>query len=100
MTQFNERLKALRKSKDLTQEQTAEYLGVSPQAVSRWECGATCPDISALPQLAELFNITVTNCLVLTKKKSAGKSTSSSKMRKAKLIKTSPMNRLHSFALR
>ncbi len=46
MTQFHERLRALRKSADLTQEQVAEYLGVSPQAVSRWECGAICPDIS------------------------------------------------------
>ena len=59
MSNFNERLKKLRKQKDLTQEQLAEYMGVSPQAVSRWETGATCPDISALPLLAALFNITV-----------------------------------------
>ena len=44
MVNFHERLKALRKQNDLTQEQLAEYMGVSPQAVSRWECGITCPD--------------------------------------------------------
>lgn len=59
MLNFNERLKKLRREKDLTQEQLAEYMGVSPQAVSRWETGATCPDISALPLLAQLFGITV-----------------------------------------
>lgn len=59
MTHLNERIKNLRKHKDLTQEQLAEFLGVSPQAVSRWETGTTCPDIAVLPQLAELFGITV-----------------------------------------
>ena len=63
MTALNERLKILRKMKDLTQEQLADYMGVSPQAVSRWETGATSPDISALPLLAELFGITVDELL-------------------------------------
>ena len=57
--QLSEKIKYLRKSIDLTQEQMAEYLGISPQAVSRWECGVTCPDIFALPQIAQLFNISV-----------------------------------------
>jgi transcriptional regulator with XRE-family HTH domain len=60
---FNEKIKFMRKSKDLTQEQMAEYLGVSPQAVSRWECGVTSPDISTLPQIAQLFNISVDELL-------------------------------------
>lgn len=59
MTNFNERLKKLRREKDLTQENLAEYMGVSPQAVSRWETGAACPDITALPMLASLFGISV-----------------------------------------
>ncbi len=63
MAKFNEILKMWRKRKDLTQEQLAEYAGVSPQAVSRWETGATCPDISVLPLLAELFGITVDELL-------------------------------------
>ncbi|MBR6808168.1 MAG: helix-turn-helix transcriptional regulator [Clostridia bacterium] len=68
MTHFNEKIKKLRKYKDMTQEQLAEYMGVSPQAVSRWETGATCPDISALPQLAELFGVTVDELLGVDEK--------------------------------
>ena len=63
MVSLSERLKALRKTKDMTQEQLAEYMGVSPQAVSRWETGATSPDISALPQLADLFGISIDELL-------------------------------------
>ncbi len=37
MVSLSERLKTLRKTKDMTQEQLAEYMGVSPQAVSRCE---------------------------------------------------------------
>ena len=68
MTHFNDRIKKLRKQKDMTQEQLAEYIGVSTQAISRWETGATCPDISALPQLAELFNITIDELLGVNEK--------------------------------
>ena len=39
--QFKDRIKKLRKEKDMTQEQLAEYMGVSPQAVSRWETGVS-----------------------------------------------------------
>lgn len=63
MTNLGERLKMLRKINDLTQEELSDYIGVSPQAVSRWETGVTSPDISALPQLAEIFNITVDELL-------------------------------------
>ena len=63
MASLSERLKTLRKTKDMTQEQLAEYMGVSPQAVSRWETGATSPDISALPQLADLFGISIDELL-------------------------------------
>ena len=68
MIDFKERIKMLRKQKDLTQEQLAEYMTVSPQAVSRWETGATCPDIYALPQLADLFGITVDELLGVDEK--------------------------------
>ena len=44
-----------RRAKGLTQEQLAEEFGVSPQAVSKWENGASCPDILTLPQLADFF---------------------------------------------
>ena len=63
MITFYEKLKMLRKSKNITQEQLAGYLDVSPQAVSRWECGTACPDISMLPQIAAFFDITVDELL-------------------------------------
>lgn len=68
MLQFKDKIKKLRKEKDMTQEQLAEYMAVSPQAVSRWETGATCPDIFALPALAELFGITVDELLGVDEK--------------------------------
>ncbi len=52
-------LKALRKEKDLTQEEVAEMLSVSPQSVSKWERGDSLPDITHLPALANLYNISV-----------------------------------------
>lgn len=52
-----------RRVKGLTQEQLAEEFGVSPQAVSKWENGASCPDILILPQLADFFGITVDELL-------------------------------------
>lgn len=51
-------IKKLRRERDITQEKFAEYLNVSPQAVSRWENGAAYPDISAIPAIARFFNVT------------------------------------------
>ena len=50
-----ENIRALRKEKDMTQEDVAEILGVSPQSISKWERGDTYPDITLLPSLANLF---------------------------------------------
>lgn len=58
-TTFSENLKRLRVSKQYTQEQVAELLKVSPQSVSRWECGNTFPDIMLLPEIARLYCVTV-----------------------------------------
>ena len=49
----------LRKENDLTQEQLAALLGISYQAVSKWETGNSCPDISMLPLLADLFQVSI-----------------------------------------
>lgn len=49
-------LKRLRKAKNLTQEDIASALGVSYQAVSRWETGASYPDIELLPALSALLD--------------------------------------------
>lgn len=51
-------IKQLRRECDMTQEQLAEYLGITANAVSQWECGKTSPDISQLPILANLFDTT------------------------------------------
>ena len=53
------KIKTLRKEHNLTQENLAEMLGVSYQAISRWENNITSPDISTLPILANIFNVTV-----------------------------------------
>lgn len=56
---FSNNLRRLRQAKGYTQEQVANHLGVSPQAISRWECGATFPDILLLPTIAEHYCVTV-----------------------------------------
>lgn len=50
-------LLTLRKEKNWTQDEVAEKLGVSAQAVSKWETGASCPDISLLPVISDLYGV-------------------------------------------
>lgn len=52
-----------RKRLDLTQDQLAEKMNVSAQAVSKWENDLSCPDITLLAPLADLFGITVDQLL-------------------------------------
>jgi len=59
MKQLPLRLRALRKSANLTQMEVAERLNVSFQAVSLWERGETLPDIAKLPELADLYHTTL-----------------------------------------
>ncbi len=56
MKEFAEIFKSMRKERRLTQEQVAESLGVSPQAISRWETAASLPDIALLPSIASYFD--------------------------------------------
>ena len=56
---FSDNLRRLRLDKKITQEQAADDLGVSPQSVSRWECGNTYPDVMLLPRIARLYGVTV-----------------------------------------
>lgn len=60
---IGKRIALLRKEKGLTQEELANHMGVSPQAVSKWENDQTCPDISALPKLARLLGVSVDELL-------------------------------------
>ena len=50
-------IKRLRREKDITQEQLAEYLGITSRAISQWECDRTAPDISLLPALCHVFDV-------------------------------------------
>lgn len=56
---IGKRIMKNRKALGLTQEQLAEQLGVTAQAVSKWENDLSCPDISVLPQLADIFGISI-----------------------------------------
>ncbi len=58
-----DKLKSLRKEKNISQEKLAQYLNVSYQAVSKWENSTTYPDISLLPEIARFFGITVDELL-------------------------------------
>jgi len=60
---LGKRIAMLRRQKGLKQEDLANTLGVSSQAVSKWENDQTCPDISLLPKLAELLGVSVDELL-------------------------------------
>lgn len=53
------RIAQLRKERNLTQDALSQKLGVSPQAVSKWETGIGCPDIALLPVIADAFGVTI-----------------------------------------
>lgn len=52
------KIKKLRRERDMTQEDLAEALGISAASVSQWECDKTAPDISQLPVLSNIFEVT------------------------------------------
>ena len=60
-----------RRRMNLTQEQLAEKFGTSPQAISRWEIGATYPDIEMLPMIASFFEMSVDALLGVTEEEKA-----------------------------
>lgn len=63
---LGQRIQALRKEQALTQDALAERMGVTPQAVSKWENDLSCPDIMSLPQLAKELHTTVDTLLTGT----------------------------------
>ena len=60
---IGKRISALRREKGLKQEDIAQALDVSSQAVSKWENDQSCPDISLLPKLAKLLGVSVDRLL-------------------------------------
>ena len=63
MNTIGSRIAKLRKGKGLRQEELAVKLGVSAQAVSKWENDISCPDISLLPQLVRILGVTADELL-------------------------------------
>jgi transcriptional regulator with XRE-family HTH domain len=64
--ELGKKIKALRMERSMTQETLAETLGVSPQAVSKWENGVTAPDIGMLPAISITFGVTIDDLFSLT----------------------------------
>lgn len=56
---LSDNIAALRRGKKLTQEQLADFIGVTKASVSKWETGNSMPDVVLLPQLAAFFGVTV-----------------------------------------
>ena len=60
---LGKRIAALRKEKDLRQDDLAQKLNISPQAISKWENDLTCPDISILPELSSILGVSIDELL-------------------------------------
>ena len=72
---FEEKIQSLRKEKGLSQEELAEKLGISRQAIAKWEAGLSYPDVDNLITLSGLFHISIDSllkpeeeCAVVSKK--------------------------------
>ena len=63
---LGKRIIANRKRLGMTQDKLAEQLGITAQAVSKWENDQSCPDIAMLPKLAEIFGISIDELLGIT----------------------------------
>ena len=59
-------IKALRLRKGVTQEAVAQHFNISAQAVSKWECGQSAPDISMLPEISAYFGVTIDELFALS----------------------------------
>lgn len=63
---LGKKIRLLRHSKGMTQEQLAEKLSVTAQSVSKWENGITAPDIQLIPEISVLFGITIDELFSMT----------------------------------
>lgn len=65
MLKIGDKIKALRKAQDITQEKLAAYLNISYQAISKWENGTALPDITLVPQIANFFGVSADELLCM-----------------------------------
>jgi len=63
MKKIGRKISELRKEKNMTQMELADKMNISFQAVSKWERGNSMPDISKLPELAEILGVSVDELL-------------------------------------
>ena len=63
MNHIGQKIKELRRKNDLTQEKLADFLGVTYQSVSKWECGTTMPDLALIVPLARVLGVTTDELL-------------------------------------
>ncbi|HHT95720.1 MAG TPA: helix-turn-helix transcriptional regulator [Clostridia bacterium] len=70
MRTLGNRIAELRRGKNITQDEMAEKLNVTAQAVSKWENDISCPDIMLLPKIAQMLSVTVDELLSDQPKKS------------------------------
>lgn len=64
---INDRIRTLRIERKLTQQELGELLGITAQAVSKWETGQATPDITLLPKLSVLFSCSIDSLFNNTK---------------------------------
>lgn len=64
--ELGKKIKLLRMSRNMTQEQLAEKLNITPQSVSKWENEITAPDIQLLPEISVLFGVTIDELFSIT----------------------------------
>ena len=64
--EMGKEIRRLRTDRGLTQEALAAALNVSPQTVSKWECGNSVPDVQLLPEIAVFFGVTIDQLFAMT----------------------------------
>ena len=64
--EIGNQIKSLRLRRGITQEEMAQHLGVTPQAVSKWERGVATPDIALLPNISAYFGVSIDELFALS----------------------------------
>ena len=72
-SRLGENIATLRRAAGLTQELLADRLGVTSQAVSKWERQLSCPDVSLLPTMAEVFDVAIDELFISLDTKAASR---------------------------